>query len=67
MAILSLTVVNRWGEVIFLVDKPPFAWDGQYRGAPCAAGAYAWRVEYSLQEGTKLTRGQKQGPLTLIR
>lgn len=67
LSIRSLTVVNRWGEVIFQTDQSPFQWDGFYRGELCPAGAYAWRIEYILRRGNKQTLDHKQGTLALIR
>lgn len=67
LSIVSLAVVDRWGEVIFQIDKPPFQWDGYYRGTPCTAGVYAWRIQYRLRQDKKQMFGQQQGSLTLIR
>ncbi|GAB2578562.1 gliding motility-associated C-terminal domain-containing protein [Spirosoma areae] len=65
--IQSLAIFNRWGEVIFQTDTPPFQWDGYYRGTLCVAGTYAWRIRYSLTQGKQQTVDQKQGALSLIR
>ena len=67
ISILSLAVVNRWGEVIFQTDKPPFQWDGYYQGTLCATGLYAWRIRYRLRQEKRQVIDQKQGPFTLIR
>jgi gliding motility-associated-like protein len=52
----SLTVYNRWGELIFQTNSPPFTWDGTYKGEHCTTGVYVWRIDYRL---TKL----RQSPL----
>lgn len=67
ITITSLAVFNRWGELIFQTDKPPFRWDGQYRDADCPQGVYAWHIEYVFRRRDKTTPGQKQGALRLIR
>ncbi|GAB4056440.1 T9SS type B sorting domain-containing protein [Spirosoma litoris] len=65
--ITSLSIFNRWGEVIYRTTTQPFQWDGYYRGKPCEIGVYAWSVQYELHHGKKVKIDQKQGPLSLIR
>ncbi|WP_461098749.1 T9SS type B sorting domain-containing protein [Spirosoma luteolum] len=67
MTLLSLQILNRWGEVIYETGQEPFRWNGQYRGLPCPPGEYAWRVDYRLTRRRGTTAAQKQGPLLLIR
>ncbi len=63
ITLTSLSVFNRWGELIFHTDKAPFQWDGFYQGAASPAGVYAWQIDYELQQREKITRKQKQGRL----
>lgn len=65
--ITSLSIFNRWGEVIFKTTAPPFQWDGYYRGNLCEIGVYAWSIQYELHRGKKVKFDQKEGPLSLIR
>ncbi|WP_332369079.1 gliding motility-associated C-terminal domain-containing protein [Spirosoma telluris] len=65
--ITSLSIFNRWGEVIFKTTAPPFQWDGYYRGNICEIGVYAWSIQYELHRGKKVKFDQKEGPLSLIR
>ncbi|GAB4022478.1 gliding motility-associated C-terminal domain-containing protein [Spirosoma koreense] len=67
ITITSLSVFNRWGEVIFHTDTLPFQWNGYYHGELCPTGVYAWSVRYRLKQGKQIKLMQKQGPLSLIR
>lgn len=67
ISILTFTVVDRWGEVIFQTSKPPFQWDGIYRNTLCATGPYAWQITYNLRKGRRQVPGQQQGTINLIR
>lgn len=64
----SLSIFNRWGELLFRTDQPPFAWDGRYRADGCPGGTYAWQLTYRLSaaDGT-VTLEKKQGALRLAR
>ncbi|CAN5293998.1 hypothetical protein BH09BAC4_BH09BAC4_41150 [soil metagenome] len=65
--ITSLSIFNRWGEVIFQTDKAPFQWNGYYHGELCEIGVYGWSIQYQLKQERRVTTGQKQGVLSLIR
>ncbi len=65
--ITSLTIFNRWGEPVFQTSQPPFQWDGHYRGAICPTGVYAWSLQYGVNQRGRLTPGQKQGAVSLVR
>ena len=66
MTITSLAVFDRWGEVIFQTQAPPFQWNGQYQNQVCAPGVYAWRVDYLLKQGDTQTTNREQGSLMLL-
>lgn len=66
IAQLSLAVYSRWGELLFYTDKPPFAWNGLYRGQVCPAGVYAWSIEYRLKQHHGITLKRQQGALSLV-
>ena len=67
ITITSLTIFNRWGEIIFRTDKLPFQWDGYYHGELCQEGVYSWSIQYQLKQGKQLKNSQEQGPLSLVR
>lgn len=62
----SLTIFDRWGEVIFRTSTEPFQWDGFYKGSICPAGVYSWHIDYLLRRRDKLSRKQLNGSLLLL-
>ncbi|MBC7892220.1 MAG: gliding motility-associated C-terminal domain-containing protein, partial [Sphingobacteriaceae bacterium] len=67
ITLLSLAVFNRWGEVLFQTNAPPFEWDGMSRGTRCPEAAYAWEIGYQLTEGGAVRTERKQGAVRLVR
>jgi gliding motility-associated-like protein len=63
----SLTVYNRWGEVIWETQDATEAWDGTYGplGTKVPAGIYTWRMQYEPKENDD--RKVVSGHLNLIR
>ncbi|WNJ21563.1 gliding motility-associated C-terminal domain-containing protein [Pontibacter sp. G13] len=57
-------VFARNGQLLFSTQDPSAVWDGTHRGAPLPQGAYAWTLDFGLEDGT--TRGMG-GVMTLIR
>ena len=43
----TLTVYNRWGELIWLSHDPNIAWDGRYQDHLVESGVYIWKVVFS--------------------
>lgn len=41
----KMSVVNRWGEVIFHSDDITKGWNGLIKGKPAPIGSYIWRIE----------------------
>jgi gliding motility-associated-like protein len=41
----SLTIFNRWGQIIFVSNDPTIGWDGTYGNTLVQAGIYQWRIE----------------------
>lgn len=67
ITITSLSIFDRWGEIVFHTNAPPFQWDGLYKGELSPHNVYAWRIHYLLKQRGKETPKQKQGMLTLVR
>lgn len=61
----NLTVINRWGQIIWESFNPGASWDGTYNGEYCQDGVYIWKVEF----GNTKNDGKKTmiGHLTIIR
>ncbi|GAB3899624.1 gliding motility-associated C-terminal domain-containing protein [Spirosoma agri] len=66
ISIQSLSVFNRWGELIFTTTTPPFQWDGYVQGVACPTGVYAWHIDYRLSQRNKVTPGQRQGSVYVL-
>lgn len=58
---LDLTIVNRWGEVVFKSNDIDGKWDGTSNGNLCSDGVYF----YILKAKSKTQDYQKDGHLTL--
>jgi gliding motility-associated-like protein len=60
---VKITIVDRWGEMLFTTNAEHEGWDGKFRGEPCKPGIYSYVVEFVLLSGQ---RKQKAGHLNLI-
>lgn len=61
--LISFTIYNRWGEIVFETNNITDSWDGIFNGLESPMGVYAWTVQYE-------TGGVKQmqsGNITLVR
>jgi gliding motility-associated-like protein len=54
---LSLTIYNRWGEMIFETNDPGIGWDGTYDGEPVELGAYSYVLRYNGANGVEVLQG----------
>lgn len=61
----SLSVYNRWGEMIFQTDDFLNGWDGTYKGVPQEIGAYSYKATYKFKN--KNNTEETSGNITLIR
>jgi gliding motility-associated-like protein len=62
---MELTIFDRWGKVITVLDSPDKTWNGlDANGKPCPEGAYTFKATVSLNNGYQLNRG---GTITLFR
>lgn len=59
----TLSVYDRWGELIWRSFDPEAVWDGKFRGKSAPAGVYVWVLE--IREGRKTDL--KKGNVTLLR
>jgi gliding motility-associated-like protein len=63
----SMTIYNRWGEVIFYETDITKGWDGTYRGEDMPIGTYPVLVTYKGIERESQGPFRKQASVTLIR
>lgn len=59
----SMTVFNRWGQVVFETSDPNEAWDGNVDGDPAPSDIYIYKITTSSDLPADLLEGQ----VTLIR
>ncbi len=61
-----LTILNRWGEIIFESYDSDFGWDGTYRNGDIAQnGTYIWNIDF--KETLTDERHSEQGHFSLLR
>ncbi|HTO14229.1 MAG TPA: PKD domain-containing protein [Edaphocola sp.] len=61
---MRLNIFNRWGELVFETTNQDIGWDGTYNGKPQEMESYAYVLDVTFLNGTKV---KKQGNVTLIR
>jgi gliding motility-associated-like protein len=60
----TLSIYDRWGNLMLKTTDKAFTWDGSYNGEPCNAGVYAYILEVNYVSGNTEVRS---GNITLIR
>jgi gliding motility-associated-like protein len=61
----TLTVFDRWGQVVFETHRPDEGWDGTIRGGAARMGVYVYQMTYRLDGKKKLF--SRRGMVNLIR
>lgn len=64
IAVLSLQVWNRWGQLMYEEKNGNTGWDGQYKGEPVPSDVYVYRIRIRMPDGSEFL---KSGDLTLLR
>ena len=49
----NLTIINRWGELIFESNDATVGWDGTYDGKIVPDGMYVWKIRMKNNENDK--------------
>ena len=60
----TLTIFDRWGQVVFETHRPEEGWDGTIKGKPARMGVYVYQLTYRLHEKKTTTQ---RGMVNLIR
>ncbi|MDD2982286.1 MAG: gliding motility-associated C-terminal domain-containing protein [Crocinitomicaceae bacterium] len=61
----SLTIFNRWGEIVFETVDIQIGWNGTFKGQDAQEGEYIWKMRYGIVEG--VDQIEKLGHVALIR
>jgi gliding motility-associated-like protein len=62
----SMSIYNRWGELIFQTKDINIGWDGSYSLArKCQDGVYTWEIEFKSRTEAEVFK--KHGFVNLIR
>lgn len=69
LADYSLSIFNRWGQLIFETNDPGEGWDGTYKGEAVPMGTYVYSAVFtSFESGVQAAQDfKKNGSVTLIR
>jgi gliding motility-associated-like protein len=43
----SLSIYNRWGEIVFETKDIDFGWDGTYKNKAAQIGTYTWQLQFT--------------------
>lgn len=60
----SMSVFNRWGQLVFSTENPLDGWDGTYQGSQATEDVYVYRINY--RDALRKERTEV-GRVTLIR
>jgi gliding motility-associated-like protein len=63
----SMSIFNRWGEVIFYTEDINHSWDGVYLGELMPVGVYPFIIYYEGTEEYSNIHNTVKGKVTLIR
>lgn len=63
----TMSIFNRWGELVYSTDDITKGWDGTYNNELCVPGVYTWRIQYESKAMKSEGRQVKEGVVTLLR
>jgi len=64
----KMTIFNRWGQVLKVLNSIDEKWDGKYQDQECAEAVYYWVVNYSeIDSNTSNITKELRGSVTLLR
>ncbi len=65
IAQLSLSIYDRWGELVFNTSTTAVGWDGTYKGVLLNTGVFAYKLNIQFKDGSEVVK--LSGNVTLIR
>ena len=60
----TMSVYNRWGELVFESSDISLGWDGMHEGKACPMGTYVYSLEYGTKEAFT---NRKTGVVVLLK
>jgi hypothetical protein len=63
VSVYELSIINRWGQVIWTTNDPDQAWDGMASGSPVPLGVYAYYCNFKNGAGKVF---EKRGTVTKL-
>lgn len=60
----KMTILNKWGEVVFISEDANIGWDGNYRGQPATVDSYGYHVVALDNRGKEISI---KGVVSLLR
>jgi gliding motility-associated-like protein len=64
----TLTIHNRWGQVLWEAANFDDGWDGKFNGAPLPTGVYAWNMTFNVKDNkSDIGKIKYRGFVTLLR
>jgi gliding motility-associated-like protein len=60
----KMTILNKWGEVVFISEDVNVGWDGNYKGQPASVDAYSYHVVALDNTGREISL---KGVVSLLR
>jgi gliding motility-associated-like protein len=61
---VKMTIMNKWGEVLFISEDNGRGWDGNYKGQPASVDSYAYHVVAFDNQGKEISL---KGVVSLLR
>lgn len=61
---VKMTIMNKWGEVLFISEDAEKGWDGSYKGQPVSVDSYAYHIVAFDNKGKEISL---KGVVSLLR
>lgn len=64
----TLTIQNRWGQMLWEAANFEDGWDGKFNGSPLPSGSYAWNMSFNVKGNiTDIGKIKYRGSVILLR
>jgi gliding motility-associated-like protein len=62
-----MTILDRWGNIVFRTSNLDIGWDGYFNGKPMPSGVYPFKSVYTGRRNGQIVTETKAGSLLLLR